>query len=106
MPPKGWKLVNTSNAKTCQQKNAKGVTRTWYWCEKDCHDQPCWCPRETCRSKAEYKQFMAEKKKTDGEPFSAPPSNKDTIKTNEDFKIALCSMVSEQDMKTLEEQFF
>ena len=30
MPPKGWKLVNTSNAKTCQQKNAKGVTRTWY----------------------------------------------------------------------------
>ena len=65
MPPKGWKLINASGAKTCQQKNAKGVSRTWYWCEKDCHDQPCWCPRKGCRSRAEYKQFMADKKKGD-----------------------------------------
>ena len=108
MPPKGWKLINSTGAKTCQQKNAKGTVRQWYWSENDCHEQPTWCPRKDCRSRAEYKKFMEEKrnKASGAQPQAATSSAQEGLKKNEDFKIALCSMVSEEDMKTLEDQFF
>ena len=108
MPTKGWKLINVSGMKTCQQKNAKGILRTWYWCEKDCHDQPCWCRRKNCRSKAKYKQLMTDKKKNNAgkQPESTTSSDSVDVKTNEDFKISLCLMVREEDMKMLEEQYF
>eukprot|EP00957_Ditylum_brightwellii_P076347 5802573-Ditylum_brightwellii.AAC.1 len=68
--------------------------RTWYWCSKDCHyRRPVWCHQKNCMSRSDYKEHMqkqnAEKEK----------------KSNEDFKVALSALVTEEDFKMLEEQF-
>ena len=105
-PPRGWKLVNETGAKTCKMPNFKGVVREWYWCHSDCHDQPCWCPRKKCRNKADYAKFMEDRKQNG----QSGPSNNDKrsggdLKSNEDFRIALSAMISEENMKALEDQF-
>ena len=105
-PPRGWKLLNKTGAKTCKMPNYKGVLREWYWCHSDCHDQPCWCPRKKCRNKAEYAKFMEDRKQNgqSGPSQTAQGSGGD-LKSNEDFRIALSAMISDENMKALEEQF-
>ena len=95
-----WKFVNKNGSKTCVRENRKGIERTWYWCTKDCHTAPMWCPRENCRSKAEHAKFVA-KKENRGDTGKKAAANKN----NDDFRIALAAMVSAEHFKVLEEQF-
>ena len=67
-------------------------SRTFKWCTKDCHKKPQWCARPVCRSKADHKKWVEEKK---GNP---------TI--SNDFKVALSAIVTDEDYKALESQFF
>ena len=101
-----WKTTNENGAKTCIRKNAKGFDREWYWCNKDVHSAPCWCPRKHCRSKADLKEYLKDRSSSkENNSGNAGSGVQENVKENDDFKIALAAMVSAENFKLLEEQF-
>eukprot|EP00957_Ditylum_brightwellii_P172157 13106090-Ditylum_brightwellii.AAC.1 len=89
-----WKYYNPDNAETMEQNG-----RTWKWCKNNYHPKPLWCPRPNCLNRKEYKEQM-QSKGTNG------ISTGGKINTTNDFKVALAAMVSDDEYKTLAEQFF
>ena len=88
----GWRYQNPDNKTELVRNN-----KTYKWCDKDCHPQPMWCPRTNCMNRADYKKAMDNKRKVDDGQSSKYPN---------DFKVALSAIVSDEDYKALEAQFF
>ena len=85
-----WRYDNKDNKKTLMRNDRK-----YDWCTKDCHPKPMWCGRPNCRSKDEFKKFMAAKRN----------NKKEEDGLSSDFKVALAAVCSEEDYKYLESQF-
>ena len=70
------------------------------WCTKDSRPdgKPMFCARRECRSKAEFKDYLAKKNKDSGGLSQSSGMSKD-------FKIAMAAMLKPEDVKILEEQF-
>ena len=88
----GWRYQNPDNKTELVRNN-----KTHKWCDKDCHPQPQWCSRPNCMNKADYKKAMENKQKA-----NVGQNNK----FSNNFKVALSAIVSDEDYKALETQFF
>ena len=94
-----WRFENPNGDKT---KSVRGTTMKW--CTKDCHQQPMWCGRIKCLSRAEYAEAMAEKRKQNGK--NSTKDDKRTPGISEDFRVALAALTTAEDFASLEQQFF
>lgn len=91
---KGWRYHNSEKART---KTING--RTMNWCSNDCHRRPMWCGRKNCLNRAE---FAEQKKREEGGSDTKP--QKSSI--SKEFRMALASLTTAEDLEALEEQFF
>eukprot|EP00957_Ditylum_brightwellii_P192338 14642137-Ditylum_brightwellii.AAC.1 len=73
-------------------------SRTWKWCKNDCHSKSLWCPRTNCLNRKEYKEQI----QSEGADGKSTGGKLNAIK---DFKVALAALVSDNEYKTLAEQF-
>ena len=79
------------------------------WRHNDCHPQPMWCGRKNCLNKAEFAKKMQESQTKGGKAEYTGEGKSEggkLSKPSNEFKIALAAMCSEEDYKTLEQQFF
>ena len=71
------------------------------WCTNDSHAKPMWCGRTRCMSRAEFTDYLKNKKER---------SNKKQHETNpkitDEFKIALVALTTPEDYALLDSQFF
>ena len=81
-----WRWFNPEGATTKTHNN-----RTYKWCTNDCHSGPMWCARRNCMNKEDW--LKAREKK-------------DKVPKQDDFKIALSSLLTEDQFKEIETQFF
>ena len=95
-----WRFENPNNDKT---KLVRGTVMNW--CSKDCHQQPMWCGRKRCLSKAEYAVAMNDKRNGTERKTPAVEGNGGRGISN-DFKIALAALTTPEDFASLEQQFF
>ena len=85
------------NPQDLQTKEVRGSTMQWY--KNDCHEKPMWYGRKNCLGKADFSKIMHKRK----EEKSVAANSKNDF--SGDFKIALATMTSVEDFKSLSGQF-
>eukprot|EP00957_Ditylum_brightwellii_P197901 15076416-Ditylum_brightwellii.AAC.1 len=86
-----WRYQNPDSKKTIQKGN-----HALKWCTNDCHAHPMWCSQSNCLPYKEYQKKREEEGK-------GGVGNE--LKKRDNFKVALLALLSDNDFKSIKEQF-